>query len=262
MGNLIQKQVFPGCPVANARQRLTSQEFVVNDVCAVHGGRSDATRNATVVFFHGNLEDVSRTAYLWRRLRPKCLVGFEYPGYGWRKDEEPSQRAFLEDVPRRVRWMNVLNSGRKVILCGRSLGSFAALNLAVALGPDKCDGLVLLSPMLTAVATTVPKSVYRAFGPLDYADNETLARRLHPSIPVFIAHGRQDKVVPLWNAEELARAFPAGSRHTFRTIEEAGHNNLTDSTQLWNWVEDFVDEVIDGRALESSPETTAFYPRA
>lgn len=262
MGNLIQKQVFPGCPVANAKQRLIAQELVVHDVCAVQGRSSEAARNATIVFFHGNLEDVSRTAYLWKRLRAKCLIGFEYPGYGWRGEEEPSQRALLADVPRQVRWLNVLNSGRKVILCGRSLGSFAALNLAVALGPDKCDGLVLLSPMLTAVATSVPRSLYRAFGALDYADNETLAGRLHPSIPVFIAHGKQDKVVPLWNAADLMSAFPASSRHTFCTIDLAGHNNLTDSTQLWNWVEDFVDQVVDGRTLDRNPESSVFYLHA
>lgn len=246
MGNLIQKQVFPGYGVSNAEQRLRAQGLVVHDVCAVHGARPpEASRDFILGYFHGNLEDVSGTVYHWKRLRTKCLVGFEYPGYGWRRDEEASQRAFLADVPKQIRWLNVLNSGRKLILCGRSLGSFAALSLAVALGPERCDGVILLSPLLTAVATRVPSPLYKAFAALDYVDNETLAKRLHPSIPVFIAHGKCDQVVPLWNAHALWDALPESSRHTFVVVDEAGHNNLTDSAHLWNDVEKFVDEVTD-----------------
>lgn len=247
MGNIIQKQVFPGYPVSDAKRKLTAQELVVHDVCAVHGTRSSGlTRDVVLATFHGNLEDVSGTVYMWKRLRAKSLIGFEYPGYGWRGDEDASQRAFLADLSKQIKWIDVINTGKKVIVCGRSLGSFSALTLASILGPDKCDGVILLSPLLTAVAIRVASPLYKAFAAFDYADNETLAKSLHPSVPVFIAHGECDDTVPLWNARALWHALPESCRRAFVVIEDAGHNNLTNSSRLWDEIEKFVDDVIAG----------------
>jgi pimeloyl-ACP methyl ester carboxylesterase len=207
MGNVLQKQVYPGGLVSNAQPHLEGRGYEVHEQYALLH-RDKWERNVTVVFFHGNLEDVSRTADTWAFLRAVETIGFEYPGYGWRAREVPSQHALLAEVPFQADFVTKTSGERGVILIGRSLGTFAALNLAVALGPEKCIGVVLISPLLTAVATKVPPPFHRAFGLIDYADNESLAPRLDPNIPVFVAHGESDIVVPLSNAKELWKGFP------------------------------------------------------
>jgi len=137
-----------------------------------------------VAVFHGNMEDFAATQATWRRLKANCLVGFEYPGYGWRTAEAPTQAGVLADVPKQVAYLK--DKGR-VVVVGRSLGTFAALHLAVALGPAKCAGLLLVSPMLTAIAMKVPAPFHRALAFADYLDNESTAKMLDLATPVLIA---------------------------------------------------------------------------
>lgn len=246
MGNALQRQVYPGALVPDARAYLEARRFEVNDHYALHRSRpADDERDVTVVFFHGNLEDVSRTVHTWRRLRAAVTIAWEYAGYGWRTGETPSQRALLAEVSEQAGVVAAMARGRGAILVGRSLGSFAALNLAVALGPgpEGCRGVVLISPLLTAVATKVNPPFHRALGFMDYADNESLARRLDPRIPVFVAHGVDDRVVPLANAEELWAAFPFECRREFVKVKGAGHNDVLQSESMWTNVLGFVDSL-------------------
>lgn len=244
MGNALQRQVYPGALVPDARADLEGRGFEVSEQYAmIRAGPSEYARDVTVAFFHGNLEDVSRAAQTWRRLCAAETIGFEFQGYGWRAGEPPSERAVLAEIPEHAAVVTAVARGRGAILVGRSLGSFAALNLAVALGPEKCRGVVLISPLLTAVATKVTPPFHRALGFMDYADNESLARRLDPRIPVFVAHGVDDQVVPLSNAEELWRAFPPGCRRKFVRVNGAGHNDVLQAESLWAKLLGFVASV-------------------
>lgn len=246
MGNVLHKQVYPGVVVPTALEDLEKGGFKVVDKYAIFASESHGLRDSTVFFFHGNLEDVSRTAWSWKRLGTRRVVGFEYPGYGWRGGEVASQ---LDDVYSQTEVVKTISGEGGAILVGRSLGSFGALNLAVALGPAKCRAVLLFSPLLTAVATKISPPFHRAFGFMDYADNESLAGRLHPDIPVFVAHGTTDDVVPLSNALALWEAFPAKCRRSFIQVGGAGHNDLFLSDKTWIEANAFLD-TIDGSSRQ------------
>jgi pimeloyl-ACP methyl ester carboxylesterase len=175
--------------------------------------------STTVTCFHGNMELAAQATEKWSFLRPSHLMGFEYPGYGERSAEEASEDALLSDIPSIV---EALKEEERVVVCGRSLGTFPALKLAVALG-SKCVGVVLVSPMLTAIATKIPAPFFRMLAFMDLLDNEKTMRQLSENVPVFIAHGKQDSVVPVWNTHALMKTHT--NTHLF-ILDYCSHNDV------------------------------------
>ena len=228
MGNAlsIERQIFPGLPNPNAEHNLIRDHFTVGEFYAVKCTASTEPR-VTAAVFHGNMEDFATTASCWRKLPAQSLVGFEYPGYGWRETEQATQAAVLADVPRQVA---ILQDQTRVVVCGRSLGTFAAVHLAIALGPIKCAGLLLVSPMLTAIATKVPIPLHRALAFVDYLDNESAVKLLSSDVPVLIVHGEADLVVPVSNARALCKLLPLAN---YIELPEVHHNDVMRNDTAW-----------------------------
>jgi pimeloyl-ACP methyl ester carboxylesterase len=228
MGNMVSLEttVLPGVPNPSAKRQLINNHYTVGDIYAA---RCTTTSGAqcTMAIFHGNLEDFAATQATWRRLKSTCLVGFEYPGYGWRTEEASTQAGILADIPKQVSYLK--DKGR-VIVVGRSLGTFAALHLAVALGPGRCAGVMLVSPMLTAIATKVPAPLYRALAFADYLDNESTAKLLSRNTPVFIVHGSADLVVPASNARALCKIMPHAD---YLELPGVHHNDVMNNETAW-----------------------------
>jgi pimeloyl-ACP methyl ester carboxylesterase len=222
----LEHQVLPGVPNPSAKRQLISNHVTVGDIFATKC-TSSVEERCTVAVFHGNMEDFAATQATWRRLKANCLVGFEYPGYGWRTAEAPTQAGVLADVPKQVAYLK--DKGRVVVI-GRSLGTFAALHLAVALGPAKCAGLLLVSPMLTAIATKVPAPFHRALAFADYLDNEFTAKMLDLATPVLIVHGAADLVVPVSNARALCKIMPQAD---YLELPEVHHNDVMNNEEAW-----------------------------
>lgn len=190
---------------------------------------------ATIACFHGNLETTSNSIQQWLFIRCRALIGFEYPGYGKRASEDINQDALLSDISTWIETLEKLKLSQKVFACGRSLGSFAALRFALSMQKKNipCQGIVLVSPMLTAAATKVSSPWYQFVAPIDLLDNESAARQLSPKVPVLILHGEKDTVVPAWNSEALARAFTKnGNAVTRKVIANRGHNDLMKDVEV------------------------------
>ena len=216
MGNALAKYVFPVDGRGRIVNGLGDEVLWVNRPSKL---RPHAKKIA-VVCFHGNMEDAAAALRHWNFLDDDTfdLKCYEYPGYGHRYANAASETAINAELPEMIRQ---LMSYEAVVVCGRSLGSWAALRLSVKLG-EKCAGLVLVSPMLTALATVMPYPIHRLFWYMDMLVNETEAPKLGKHVPKVIYHGLNDTVVPLSNGEALAKLFtPAARITTF----DAGHNN-------------------------------------
>jgi hypothetical protein len=120
MGNSLslETNVLPGVPNPSAKKILINNHYTVGDIYAARCTTNSGAR-CTVAIFHGNMEDFAATQAMWRRLKSTCLVGFEYPGYGWRTEESSTQAGILADIPKQVSYLK--DKGR-VIVVGRSLG--------------------------------------------------------------------------------------------------------------------------------------------
>lgn len=192
------------------------------------------------------METTSNSLPQWLFVNCKTLIGFEYPGYGLRERENASQDAILAEIPGWIDVLKRLHIDKKgVVVCGRSLGTFFALQFALALG-QKCDGVILVSPMLTAAATKLTEPWYRVATLIDMLDNESTARKISPDVPVLIIHGEMDTTVPRWNSEALKRVFEAKNVNVqLEIISDKGHNDLMSTPKVREIVNNFMNSIIN-----------------
>ncbi|HKA43734.1 MAG TPA: alpha/beta hydrolase [Burkholderiales bacterium] len=176
----------------------------------------------TVLFFHGNAGNIShRLDYLamFHRLRYSTLI-VDYRGYG-RSTGSPSEEGTYRDAE--AAW-EYLRHGRlagpgDVVIVGESLGGAVATWLAVRAGPR---AVVLLSTFTSIndlgaeVYWFVPVRLLSRFG----YDNLVNLGRI--SAPVFIAHSREDDVIPYSHGRALFEA--AREPKQFLDLK-GGHND-------------------------------------
>jgi fermentation-respiration switch protein FrsA (DUF1100 family) len=203
----------------------------------------------TVLFFHGNAGNIShRLDYLlmFHRLRYSTLI-VDYRGYG-RSTGTPSEEGTYRDADAAWDYLRHarLAQPRDVVIAGESLGGAVATWLAAKVGPRA----VVLFSTFTSV-TDLGAQVYwflpvRLLSRIGYDNRENLKRI---RAPVFIAHSRDDDIVPYSHGKELYEV--ANEPKSFLEMR-GGHNDGFIFTQP-EWVAQlgaFLDRHADGRRLE------------
>ena len=175
-----------------------------------------------VLFFHGNAGNIShRLDYLlmFHRLRYTTLI-VDYRGYG-RSTGTPSEAGTYRDAE--AAWEHVrharLARPQDVVIAGESLGGAVATWLAAKVGPR---AVVLFSTF-----TSVPylgAQVYwflpvRLLSRIGYDNRENLKRI---RAPVFIAHSRDDDIIPYAHGTQL---FDATNEPRMFLEMRGGHND-------------------------------------
>jgi len=160
----------------------------------------------TVLFFHGNAGNIShRLDYLtmFHRLRYSTLI-VDYRGYG-RSTGTPSEEGTYRDAEAAWDYVRHGRLARRedVVIVGESLGGAVASRLSVTANPR---ALVLFSTFTSA--TDLGADVYwflpvRLLSRFGYDNLENLQRI---SAPVFIAHSRDDEIVPHAHGRKLYEA--------------------------------------------------------
>jgi len=176
----------------------------------------------TVLFFHGNAGNIShRLDYLqmFHRLRYSTLI-VDYRGYGM-STGSPSEKGTYLDAE--AAWDYARHSRmalpQDIVIAGESLGGAVATWLAAKENPR---AVILLSTF-----TSVPDlgaQVYwflpvRLLSRIRYDNRENLKRI---SAPVFIAHSRDDDVVPYAHGKKL---FEAANEPKAFLEMSGGHND-------------------------------------
>jgi len=203
----------------------------------------------TVLFFHGNAGNIShRVDYLlmFNRLRYSTLI-VDYRGYG-RSTGTPSEEGTYRDAEAAWDYLRHarLAQPRDVVIAGESLGAAVATRLAAEVEPR---AVVLFSTFTSA--TDLGAEVYwflpvRLLSRIGYDNRENLKRI---RAPVFIAHSRDDDIVPYAHGKRLYEA--ANEPKAFLEMR-GGHNDGFIFTQP-EWVAQlgaFLDRYADGRRLE------------
>jgi fermentation-respiration switch protein FrsA (DUF1100 family) len=175
-----------------------------------------------VLFFHGNAGNIShRLDYLlmFNRLRYTTLI-LDYRGYG-KSTGSPSEEGTYRDAE--AAWEYLRNARqvqpRDLVIAGESLGGAVGTWLAVRANPRA----VLLFSTFTSV-NDLGAQVYwflpvRLLSRIGYDNLENLKRI---QAPVFIAHSRDDDVVPYSHGQKLFEA--AREPKTFLEMR-GGHND-------------------------------------
>jgi len=197
-------------------------------------------RSLVVLAFHGNA-DLAVWLAPWgaelARRTGATVVIPEYRGYGGAPGR-PTAEGLRRDARAALALMRSRSGPDvRVAYYGHSLGSAVATELASESPPVV---LVLESPftsardMAAAFGTPLLKWLWPVIGRISY-DTEARVRQL--DVPVWIAHGDRDFVVPT----RFGRAVFAAVRRPgeLLIIPGAGHNDLAQSggAAYWDWIE-------------------------
>jgi len=182
----------------------------------------------TVLVSHGNAEDITESLRDMRSLARSLHVNicqFEYPGYSWSSGTPSEYRVYAAADAALDALLKEGIKKEKIIVFGRSIGSGPAVDIASRRG--KFAGLVLQSPLTSAVGTVVPDFMALLCICCCLPCCDTF-RNIHKiknvSCPVYIIHGTKDRVVPPRNGAALySRVKGPGD---ILWVDGAGHNDV------------------------------------
>lgn len=197
--------------------------------CRLFTAEKDAP---TILFFHGNGEivaDYDDIGPLYMKAGLNFLIA-DYRGYGW-SGGNPSFANLLADshvlYDQLKQYLHANGYSSSLFLMGRSLGSAAAIELAVSHNSE-ISGLIIES----GFALTLPLAETLGLGELlqDVAVTEEQTFNNAGKIskvtkPTFLLHGQKDTLIPLWQAEKLHAESGARSKE-LQVVPGADHNAL------------------------------------
>jgi len=183
--------------------------------------------NAPVVLYlHGarwNLTGSVTRIERWRRLG-YSVFAVDYRGFGRSADVAPTEAYAYEDAEAAWQYVATMAPSRKRYIVGHSLGGAIAAELARR--HPEAAGLVL-EATFTSVQDMVEQSAwgFLPVGLILTQKFDTLSKIREVKMPVMIAHGTRDSIVPFAMGERLYEAAPEPKK--FVKVEGAGHHNLS-----------------------------------
>jgi fermentation-respiration switch protein FrsA (DUF1100 family) len=172
----------------------------------------------TLLVSHGNAEDLGDDRpWLEELRRPGFNVfAYDYQGYGTSQGK-PSEKGAYDDEDAAYGYLtvNLRIPPDHIVILGRSVGSGPAVRIAAR---RPVAALILQSPFLSAfrVLTRIP------ILPFDKFPNYKEIDRVR--CPLFIIHGANDSVIPIWHAQKLFAL--ANQPKQFLAVQGADHNDL------------------------------------
>lgn len=202
--------------------------FAAADGTRLHGWYAGAESGApTLIWSHGNGGNIAGRADVLLALRARGLnlLAYDYRGYG-KSEGTPSEAGVYQDVLGAYDRIRETGTPAERIICfGESLGGAVSLYLA---SERPCAAVAVVSTFTTL------RDVGRShFGPLAALTGDrfnSLRRAGALGVPVLIAHGTRDEIVPFALGEKLYSAAPEPKR--FVRVEGAGHNDIFASDEL------------------------------
>lgn len=191
-----------------------------------------------VIHFHGNAE-VAAWAVPWatelaRRTGATVLLA-EYRGYAGIPGA-PTYASSAGDA--RALWRTAVArfdaEPAATVIHGFSLGSAVAAELAEHVRPR---ALVLEAPFTSASAMAARMGpllrgpLWRLIARVHF-DTRSIVARL--DVPVHVAHGASDRIIPAAMGEAVHRA--AKRPGTLLLVPGAGHNDLRGGREYWGWL--------------------------
>jgi abhydrolase domain-containing protein 17 len=181
---------------------------------------SNPTATYTLLYAHGNAEDLGQILPILQNLREIgfAVFSYDYRGYGT-SEGKPSERNAYEDIDAAYQYLtqNLGIPPTHIIAYGRSVGGGSAIDLA---SRKTLGGLVVESSFVTAfrVMTRIPIFPFDKFA--------NIAKIDRVNCPVLVMHGTADEVIPFWHGQQLFDAVRTPKQALW--VEGAGHNDLSE----------------------------------
>ncbi|MCG8004600.1 MAG: lysophospholipase [Candidatus Thiodiazotropha lotti] len=216
---------------------IDHQELFIDtpDGARLHGVLFRAIKpKGVILHFHGNAENMLSMQYAAEPFvdRNYSFLAMDYRSYGKSSGELSEENLFADaalflEYLKKAGW-----ESSKIILYGRSIGTGVAIQLA-----SKADlgGMILYAPFysLTDLADyhfpLLPSDLLLKF-PMDSASYLNGVQA-----PVLILHGSDDRIIPLDQAERLARI-----KGKLVVLINGRHNDLYGHEKFWFEIDTFL----------------------
>ena len=192
-----------------------------------------------LIYFHGNSEDIFQSeligSYFKSYLNMNVII-VEYPGYSIYNLDKKGQNQLFDDSLKVFNWIISFFKveASNIFLCGRSLGTCVAINLASKINPK---AIFLISPFksLKNVGNQKWYSLFLEdiFNSEDYIKNV----KCH----ILFIHGKKDNLVSYSNSYELLQICDQ-SKTEIKTPENMEHNKFDLMNDIIKNIKDFIDK--------------------
>ncbi len=181
-----------------------------------------------LLFFHGNGGDACNWRYLGVNHLNKIgydVLVLEYPGYGG-DGRAPSKAGIEGMITAAAAWADAQGYGQRVAM-GYSLGTGVAALFARDFGADK---VVLFAPYDSIYNVAWARGMLFPHALLK-ADFDNVAALSGLDVPIYILHGRLDRVIPEAFSAALALALD-GQPVSRQVLDGVGHGGLFESPRF------------------------------
>jgi len=197
------------------------------------------TAGPTLVWSHGNAGNIASRAGLLQALAARGLrvLAYDYRGYG-RSTGSPSEAGVYRDALAAFDDEVRRGTPAGAIVCfGESLGGA----VSIALAAERPCAAVIVVSTFTRLAD-VARRHYGPLGALAGKRFDSLARVARLSLPLLVAHGDQDEIVPFGQGEQLFAAARGPKR--FYRVVGAHHDDAFADAALLDAVAGFAREAV------------------
>lgn len=234
---------FPSREVGPPPPGVLERSIATPDGERLHAWHAPGPDAAPLLLWsHGNAGNIAGRASALHALaaRGVGVLAYDYRGYG-RSTGVPSEAgvyrdalAVYDDARRRG------TAAERIVCFGESLGGAVSIALAVE---RPCAAAIVVSSF-TRLAD-VARRHYGPIGALAGKRFDSLDRVAKLSVPLLVAHGDQDEIVPFELGERLFAAAPGPKR--FHRVARAQHNDVLLDGTLLDAVAAFARETIARR---------------
>ena len=175
-----------------------------------------------VLYFHGNAAHLYELGFVAEELTSLGydVLLMDYRSYG-KSTGKLNEENLHKDAKMCYDWLLNKYEANQITIFGRSIGTGVATKLASTVTHQK---LVLESPYFSVVDLGQYYTPYLPYPLLVRYPLKSGEHIQKVKAPVFIIHGKTDKIVPFASGKKLAEATPNLGK--FYELEYAGHNDL------------------------------------
>ena len=193
----------------------------------------------TVLFFHGNAGSLRNRTYKlnhFKNLNLNFLI-IAWRGFSGNKGK-PNEKGLYEDAESAIRWLKGKGIKEKnIILYGESLGT----GVAVEIAQNKNYGGIILESPFTSMVNMGKK--YYPFFPVkfllkDKFESDKKVDKIN--IPIFIIHGKVDKIVPYRMGKKM---YELANEPKYFYLQEYGDHMVEYDEKLLLALKEFVESL-------------------
>ncbi len=215
----------------------TSDENLLNGWLV---NNTNQKKSPLVIYFGGNSDEVSYMISESRKTENWAWALVNYRGFG-ASTGTPNEENLFKDSLAIYDHLSAREDidNEKIIVFGRSLGTGVAMYVAQN---RKVQGAILATPYDSI--TSVAQEKYPLL-PITFIlrnNFDSLSRAEFIEIPVLIIAAKNDEVIPIAHTERLAEELEDNC--DFKTIENTGHETISDSPLYFDYINQFLKQFI------------------